>query len=182
MTNGSKKGCNHCRLPQFLLCLIMDALIRNHQPGDIGWVISKHGEIYTREFSFDPSFEVHIANKFVKLFSPASSSFNSLWIAEVEGDRAGSIGISQKSDHVAFINFVLVLNEFRGSGIAKQLFETVRNHCEEQNFRTMELETYSCLVAARELYRALGFKISLTNSGVQAFGQTVDQEFWQLDL
>lgn len=160
----------------------MECIIRTHQPGDIGWIISKHGEIYTQEFNFDPSFEVHIANKFVYFFRDEKSAFDSIWIAEVANQRAGSISVWERSTHEAFINFVLVLDEFRGNGIAKLLLDKVINHCKANHYTTIALETYSSLQGARKIYDKSGFKITKEYKNQQLFGQTLDQEFWEMKL
>ncbi|MDN5205511.1 GNAT family N-acetyltransferase [Fulvivirgaceae bacterium BMA10] len=153
--------------------------IRKHNPGDIGWIIGKHGEIYTNEFNFDPGFEIHIANKFIDFFK---DPFNTVWIAEVNGERAGSIAVSKKSDKKAFVNFVLVLNKHRGHKIAQKLFEVVIRHCRDHQFELLELETYNCLESARRLYDKIGFKITEVNKDMELFGLTIDQEFWEMSL
>ncbi len=160
----------------------MKFTIREHQPGDIGWIISKHGEIYTQEFEFNPSFETHIANKFVYFFRKEKSPFDTIWICEIDGQRAGSVAVWKKSEEKAFINFVLVLDGYRGHGIANKLFEVVIQHCKDYQFKAIELETYDCLKSARNLYDKLGFAIIQTNKEVTLFGKTMDQEFWQMRL
>lgn len=156
--------------------------LRQHKPGDIGWIICQHGEIYTNEFSFDPSFEIHIANKFVDFFGERNTSFDTVWVAEVNEERAGSIAVSRKSDKRAFVNFVLVLDKYRGRKIAYKLFEVAIQHCRDHQFELLELETYSCLEGARKLYDKIGFNITEADKGVTLFGQTLDREFWEMRL
>lgn len=154
--------------------------IRNHQPGDLGWIISVHGEIYSHEFDFDGSFETNIADKVVQYFSHADD-FNRVWIALVDDKRAGSVALRKLSDGVGFINFVVVLDEFRGSGIANGLMETVLDHAKAHGITKLRLETFTCLASARELYKKLGFEIVESNR-IFAFGKDLEQEFWELSL
>lgn len=156
--------------------------IRKHKSGDIGWMISQHGEIYTQEFQFDPHFEIHIAQKLIHFLRKGRPDFDTIWLAEVEKKRAGSIAISRRGGNIAFINFVLVSDEFRGLGIAQTLMETVINYCKQSQILAIELETYDCLVAARKLYAKLGFEILESNKSIKMHGQTLDQEFWGLKL
>ncbi len=159
----------------------MNDELRNLKPGDLGWIISKHGEIYTQEFQFDITFEVNIAAKAVALLKKANT-FDTFWIYEIEGKRAGSIAISKLSDQVAFINFVLVLNEFRGKGVAQTLMNKAIGHARADGMTIIRLETYSCLKNARKLYKKLGFTITEPPKQIAKFGQSFDQEFWQLGL
>jgi len=68
-------------------------IIRKAKPGDLGWVISMHGIIYSQEFQFDLNFELNIASKVVAFFEKAVA-FDCLWIKEINGERAGSIAVS----------------------------------------------------------------------------------------
>ena len=155
--------------------------IRDPIPGDYGWIISKHGEIYTREFHFDHKFEIDIAKKLITLCDNPGAEFR-FWIAEVDGLRAGSMAVSKITKETAFTNFVLVLNKYRGLGIAKSLMNKIIEHCKKSGFKTLRLETYSCLQDARKLYNVMGFKMKESTKKVQKYGQTFDQEFWELNF
>jgi ribosomal protein S18 acetylase RimI-like enzyme len=154
--------------------------IRTHSSGDFGWIISIHGEVYTREFGFDDSFEINIADKIVKYFAK-KDVFNRIWIAEIENKRVGSIAIRLIADNVGFINFVAVLEEFRGNGIADALMREVIRHAYQHEISKLRLETYTCLVSARELYKKLGFNI-VESAEIKQFGQELVREFWELPL
>jgi ribosomal protein S18 acetylase RimI-like enzyme len=161
--------------------LIKNGIIRKPKPGDLGWVISMHGITYSKEFQFDSNFELNIASKIIAFFDKAAA-FERLWIKEIQGERAGSIAVSQISDQVAFINFLLVLSQFRGQGIAEELLDTAIHHAKEHKFSVIRLETYSCLKNARKLYKKVGFNMAKTTKDIEKFGQSFDQEFWELQL
>lgn len=159
----------------------MIGTIRKLKPGDLGWIISMHGMIYSQEFQFDASFEVHIASKIVG-FVEKAGAFDTFWIHEIDGERAGSIAVSRVSDQVAFINFVLVLSKFRGQGVAQELMNEAIRHARKHGMSVMRLETYSCLQNARRLYKKLGFNLNEPTNKVKKFGQSFNQEFWELRL
>ncbi|BAL25658.1 GNAT family N-acetyltransferase [Azoarcus sp. KH32C] len=156
----------------------MEIVLRNPIPGDIGWLISMHGRIYAEQFEFDSNFERDIAKK-VMAFLEKQDPFNMLWVAAVNNEPIGSIAVSLRPDQTAFINFLLVETEYRGCGVAKTLMDRVVSHCKDHGIRLLCLETYSCLKAARELYRKYGFTLSTKNVAVKMYGQSFDQEFWQ---
>lgn len=159
----------------------MNAILRNPIPGDIGWLISQHGKLYAEQFNFDPDFERDIAKKVVS-FLETQNPFNMLWIATIDHQPVGSIAVSLKPDQTAFINFVLVIPEYRGCGVAKALMNKVVSHCKDHNLGVVRLETYSCLKAARELYKKYGFTLLTKNADVKKYGQSFDQEFWEKSL
>ena len=158
----------------------MNITIRSSQPGDIGWIISMHGEIYAKEFKFDPDFEVHIASKMLDFLEAIERSFGGIWMCEANGDRAGSIAVSKDLEDRAFINFVLVSDRYRGYGIGRKLLDAVIERSRKEGLETIRFETYSCLKGARELYRKAGFRIVEVEKDVQLFGQVFDQEFWEM--
>ena len=151
------------------------------EPGDLGWMISMHGVIYSREFHFDSNFEVDIARKAIALCDK-KDGFSEIWIKKVAGENAGSIAVSNIAEGVAFINFVLVLERYRGQGIAGELMRHALDYAKTQGCHQVKLETYSSLTNARKLYATLGFRISGPVKQLEKYGQTFEQEFWAIEL
>ncbi len=159
----------------------MNIELRKPKPGDIGWVIAKHGEVYSQQFLLNSRFELDIARKIVSFFgNPAD--FDIFIIAKIDGKRAGSLAISQQSETIAFINFLLVLEVYRGRGVARTLMRKVIQHAQEYPFKYLRLETYSILRDARKLYRKLGFTRYQVVADVEEYGRVFDQEYWELKL
>lgn len=140
-----------------------------------------HGLIYAREFNFNSEFEVGIAKKAAAICE-SEDPFNRIWIKEVDGQRAGSIAVSKLEDGAAFINFVLVLDEYRGLGIAMELMQHLMAHVRDFDINTIRLETYTCLVHARVMYKRLGFGIISSDKNCARFGLELTQEYWELRL
>jgi len=140
-----------------------------------------HGLIYAREFNFNAEFEVGVAKKAAAI-SESDDPFNNIWIKEVDGQRAGSIAVSKMEDGAAFINFVLVLDEFQRQGIAMELMQHLMAHVREFGINTIRLETYTCLEHACVMYKRLGFCIASSDKNCVRFGLTLEQEYWELQL
>lgn len=156
----------------------MEIILRSPIPGDIGWLISIHGKLYAEQFGFDSNFERDIAKKVIA-FLEKQNAFNMLWVATMNSKPVGSIAVSLKPDQTAFINFLLVETEYQGRGVAKTLMSKVISHCSDHNVGSLCLETYSCLKAARELYKKYGFTLTTKNVAVRKYSQSFDQEFWE---
>ena len=159
----------------------MKIILRPPGPGDIGRLIAMHGELYARQFHFDAAFEADITQK-MALFLRQTDGFHRLLIAQMDGETAGSIAVSQKAEQTAFINFLLVTPAYRKKGIATMLLEKVIAHARENGCRRVCLETYSCLQSARRLYRQFAFELDQVTPGVEKYGQVFDREFWKKNL
>jgi GNAT superfamily N-acetyltransferase len=151
------------------------------KPGDIGWIIAKHGEVYSRQFLLNSRFELDIARKVVSFFGNPTD-FDTFILAKIDGRRAGSVAVSRQSATIAFVNFLLVLEAYRGRGVAQALMQKVIQHAKEYPFKRLRLETYSILADARRLYQKLGFTRYETIAHVEKYGRVFDQEFWELKL
>ncbi|MGE0285514.1 MAG: GNAT family N-acetyltransferase [Bradyrhizobium sp.] len=156
-------------------------LLRSHRPGDIGWVISRHGAIYTQEFGWDISFEAmvaEIAGKFLTSFDPAREH---CWIAEVAGEPVGSVFLVKASDEVAKLRLLIVEKKARGLGVGRALTEQCIRFARERGYREITLWTQSMLLAARGIYQAAGFRLTREEPH-HSFGVDLVGETWELEL
>jgi DNA-binding MarR family transcriptional regulator/N-acetylglutamate synthase-like GNAT family acetyltransferase len=150
-------------------------------PGDMGWVVQMHGEIYAREYGFNAEFEAlvaQIAARFLLKFDPA---WERGWIAEVDGERAGSVFVVRKSATVAQLRLLLLAPQARGLGLGGRLTDECIAFARERGYRKLVLWTQSNLLAARAIYRARGFTCVASEPN-PAFGQKLVSETWERKL
>jgi DNA-binding MarR family transcriptional regulator/GNAT superfamily N-acetyltransferase len=155
--------------------------IRTHEPGDLGWIVERHGAIYARDYGFDSGFEAlvaEIAAKFLKNFDPARER---CWIAEVDGRRAGSVMLVKQSHEAAKLRLLLVEAEARGLGLGRQLVETCLAFARAAGYREITLWTNSILDEARGLYESLGFTL-VKEQPHHSFGRDLVGQDWTLRL
>ena len=156
-------------------------IIRPLQPGDLGWVVSRHGTLYAQEYHWDISFEgfvAQIAADYLKNLDPQKENG---WIAEVNGENAGCVFLVKKSDEVAKLRMLLVEPSARGLGIGKRLVQECIRFARQCGYRKMTLWTQSFLLAARHIYQQAGFRLT-ESAANHEFGQDLISETWDLDL
>ena len=156
-------------------------LLRSHRPGDIGWVIHRHGALYAEEYGWDDSFEAlvaEVAAQFIKNFDPNRER---CWIAEVDGEPVGSIFLVKYTEEIAKLRLLLVEPRARGLGIGRRLVGECIDFARQSGYRKVTLWTQSCLLAARKLYREAGFKL-VKEEPQRAFGADLVSEIWDLEL
>ena len=95
--------------------------LRDPQPGDMGWVVQQHGEIYWREYGWDASFEALVLKIVSGLVQKWQSDFDKCWIAEVDGVRVGSAFVVRKSKTTAQLRLVILTADAQGLGLGGRL-------------------------------------------------------------
>jgi DNA-binding MarR family transcriptional regulator/GNAT superfamily N-acetyltransferase len=156
-------------------------LLRDLQPGDLGWIVARHGALYAQERGWNAEFEglvAEIVAGFVKNFDAARER---CWIAEHDGENVGCIFAVRGSERVAKLRLLLVDPKARGLGIGARLVEECIRFARTRGYRKMILWTQANLTAARRIYEEAGF--SLTKSEPhRSFGHDLVGETWELKL
>ena len=157
------------------------ALLRDPAPGDIGWVVQQHGEIYWREYGWDSRFEALVADiaaQFVRKFQP---EWERCWIAELEGERVGAVFVVRKSATTAQLRMLILSPKARGLGLGARLTDECIAFARAKGYKKMVLWTNSCLTAARGIYAQRGFTL-VKSEPYEGFGQGLVGETWELKL
>ena len=150
------------------------------QPGDLGWVVMAHGEIYADEFGWDTSFEALVARIVADYAASHDTCREAAWVAEVDGRRAGCVFCVAKSKEVAQLRILLVDPLSRGLGLGQELVGRCVDFARAAGYHRMELWTNDPLVAAARIYLAAGFELvdeePHHSFGVDLVGQTYELE------
>lgn len=157
--------------------------LRGPVPGDLGWIVQRHGELYAREYGWNADFEALVARIVGDFAADNDPAAERVWIAELDGERAGSVLCVRDADAPATARLRLLLVEptARGHGIGDRLVRECVAFARECGYRELVLWTNSVLDAARRIYQRAGF----TLTGQQphhSYGKDLVGQDWRLVL
>lgn len=155
-------------------------VLRPPRPGDLGWVVERHGALYGREYGFDDRFEGLVARIVAEFVETRDDARQAFWIAELDGERVGSIACTRGPDaDTAKLRLLLLEPAARGHGVGKRLVTECVSFAKAHGYRAMELSTVSILAAARSIYRAAGFELA-GEEDFDGWGPKLTDETWRL--
>jgi len=157
-------------------------VLRQPDPGDLGWVVQRHGAIYGAEYGYDAEFEALVAEIVAHYVRELDPKRERCWIAELDGQPVGCVFLVKASDRVGKLRLFLVEPSARGRGIGGRLVEECVRFARRAGYRKITLWTQSELLAARRVYARAGFRC-VAEEPNQAFGRDdLVSEIWELDL
>jgi DNA-binding MarR family transcriptional regulator/GNAT superfamily N-acetyltransferase len=164
-------------------------LLRPHRPGDMGWIVARHGALYAQEHQLDARFEAlvaRIAADFIERFDPRREA---CWIAERDGVNVASVALVQVRDEhtqapiqgVAQLRLLLVEPSARGLGLGQRLVAECEHFARRAGYDKIMLWTTSQLDTARGIYQKAGYRL-IRSEPDNSFGQALVGEVWELPL
>jgi DNA-binding MarR family transcriptional regulator/GNAT superfamily N-acetyltransferase len=158
-----------------------DIILREPRPGDLGWVVTRHAELYAQEYGWGENFEgicAQIVADFANKFDPKCERG---WIAEMDGQNVGCVFLVKDSEDVARLRLLLVDPVARGRGLGTRLTGECIRFSREAGYRGVTLWTHKVLTAARHVYEQAGFRLTSSEKRT-SFGQDVVSENWDMTL
>jgi len=156
-------------------------VLRPPQPGDLGWVVHRQGLLYSQEYGYDEDFEALAAKIVAEFVENFDAKRERCWIAEREGEIVGSVFLVKSSKDVAKLRLLLVEPAARGMGIGKRLVEECVRFARQAGYRKITLWTQSELLAARHVYKSLGFSL-VGKKAHHSFNKDLVAETWERKL
>ena len=156
-------------------------VLRPPLPGDLGWVVHRHGAVYAQEYGYNEQFEALVAEIVAHFVQRYDAKRERCWIAEQGGEPVGSVFLVERSKTVAQLRLLLVEPKARGSGLGTRLVDECVRFARRAGYRKITLWTQSELRAARRLYQAAGFQV-VRKERNHSFGKDLVSETWELEL
>ncbi|RKF36852.1 GCN5 family acetyltransferase [Sphingobacterium siyangense] len=151
------------------------------KPGDIGYIIHLHGNLYAKESGYSLRFEGYVAKTFYDFIEHYNPTYDKIWIAEYNQKIVGCVAIIQHNKNEGQLRWFLTHPMFRGAGIGSHLFKTALNYCKERKYKSVFLMTTNMQSIAVNMYKKAGF--ALTSSvesnlwGIQLYEERYDLTF-----
>ena len=156
-------------------------ILRSHQPGDMGWIIHRHGILYAEEYGLDQTFEALVAKIAAAFIENFSAAHERCWIAERDSAIVGAVLLVKESDDIAKLRLLYVEPAARGLGIGSRLVGECIRFARQARYRKITLWTNDVLVSARRIYQAAGFCL-VSEEPHRSFGRDLVGQFWELAL
>jgi DNA-binding MarR family transcriptional regulator/N-acetylglutamate synthase-like GNAT family acetyltransferase len=159
-----------------------DYILRAPRPGDLGWIVTRHAQLYKEEYGWGAPFEGLCAQIVADFDNNFDARLERGWIAEMNGENVGCVMLVQdKQPKVARIRLLLVDPKARGLGLGQRLVDECVKFARKAGYRTITLWTHSVLSAARHCYEKAGFTLTRAENR-KSWGKNVVAEFWDLEL
>ncbi len=156
-------------------------ILRQHEPGDMGWVTYMHGLLYAREYGWDERFEALVAQIVADFINSYDPDRERCWIAEMDGQFVGSVFVVKCSEAIDKLRLLLVDPKARGLGLGTRLIKEGIRFAQRKGYAKLVLWTNDVLVTARDIYQKAGFKL-VEKEPHHSFGHDLIGETWELPL
>ncbi len=156
-------------------------LLRAPGPGDFGWIVKRHAELYAEEYGWIEPFEGLCAQIVADFVNKYDAKCERCWIAEMDGENVGTVMLVKDAEGVARIRLLLVDPKARGLGLGARLTGECIRFARHAGYKKITLWTHSVLTAARHIYEQAGFKL-MRSERHKSWGQPVLSEYWDLQL
>lgn len=156
-------------------------ILRPHQPGDMGWVVSRQSLLYVQEYGWDDQYEALAAKIVANFIEKFDGRRERCWIAERKGETVGAVFMVKHSKTIAKLRLLHVEASARGLGIGKRLVDECVRFARRVGYKKITLWTQSILIAARHIYKQAGFRC-VAKKRHRSFGHDLVAETWELKL
>ena len=156
---------------------VRTVVLRPPAPGDLGWVLQRHGAVYAAEYGWNSEFEAYVARIIADYLTDTDPRRAAGWVAELDGVPAGFVCCVPEDDSTARLRLLLVESWARGLGIGGRLVDEVLRFVRQAGYERIVLSTVSVLASARRIYQQTGFTL-VREQPEHSYGHDLIAEDW----
>ncbi|MGW4200524.1 bifunctional helix-turn-helix transcriptional regulator/GNAT family N-acetyltransferase [Streptomyces sp. NPDC004726] len=157
-------------------------VLREPGPGELGWIVQRHGALYAAEYGWNTDFEGLVARIVADFSQNHDPRLERVWIAEADGRPVGSVMcVRDDAPATARLRLLLVEPEARGHGLGDLLVRSVVDFARDGGYRELVLWTNDVLAGARRLYQRAGFTL-VAEKPHRSYGVDLVGQDWRLSL
>jgi ribosomal protein S18 acetylase RimI-like enzyme len=160
--------------------IMENVTIRTHlNPGDLGYVIYRHGILYGKEYNYGISFETYVGAGMYEFYKNYNAALDNVWICEHNSNIVGFVLLMHRENNTAQLRYFYLEPEYRGIGLGKKLMQLYMDFLKEKGYQSSYLWTTHELQAAASLYTRYGFKLTKEKEST-AFGKPLKEQRYDL--
>ncbi|GAA2136633.1 bifunctional helix-turn-helix transcriptional regulator/GNAT family N-acetyltransferase [Streptomyces synnematoformans] len=162
--------------------LVGEVELREPGPGELGWIVQRHGELYAQEYGWDADFEALVARIVADYAAHRDPAYERTWIADLGGRPVGTVMcVRDDAPDTARLRLLLVDPEVRGHRLGARLVDECIAFARAAGYRTVVLWTNSVLTSARRIYERAGFELTAEKPH-HSYGADLVGQDWRLTL
>lgn len=158
-------------------------IIKGYRPGALGRIAELHGAYYHQHAGFGLFFEARVARGLADFLERYDDERDGIWLVVADGKVEASVAIDgvHAETEGAHLRWFIASDALRGSGLGNALLSTAIGFCRSRAYRSVHLDTFEGLHAARHLYEKHGFRLTQQQVGAQ-WGAQVNEQRFELSL
>jgi peptidyl-dipeptidase Dcp len=161
---------------------LSDITIRNElKPGDLGYVIYRHGKLYEEEYDYGITFETYVALGMHEFYKNYDAEKDRVWIGEHDQKMIGFVLLMHRENNAAQLRYFYIEPEYRGIGLGKKLMALYMDFLKEKGYQSAYLWTTHELFSAASLYKRHGFQLTEEKKST-SFGKELIEQRYALKL
>ena len=159
--------------------MLSDITIRTEiRPGDLGYLIYRHGKVYGEENGYGVAFEVYVAGGICEWYQTYDPRRDRFWFCEHDGRIVGNLLLMHRDEQTAQLRYYFLESDYRGRGLGKKLMELFMEFLRSRGYTSCYLWTTQEQEAATALYRRYGFRLTEEKPST-AFGKSLIEQRYE---